>query len=88
MALGPGGTLSITYVAPTSGKTASVDIRRDRLLHAGHERIHLRAAHAAALLDTRNGTGLSGPFIFHIARTFQVTGRGGVPATPPQSPAT
>ncbi|HEX7543617.1 MAG TPA: PQQ-binding-like beta-propeller repeat protein [Candidatus Limnocylindrales bacterium] len=32
------------------------------------------------LLDTRNGTGLSGPFSSHAARTFQVTGRGGVPA--------
>ena len=31
------------------------------------------------LLDTRNGTGLSGPFSSHVARTFQVTG-GVVPA--------
>jgi hypothetical protein len=33
------------------------------------------------LLDTRNGTGLGGPFSSHVARAFQVTGRGGVPAT-------
>jgi hypothetical protein len=33
----------------------------------------------ARILDTRNGTGLSGPFSNHAARTFQVTGRGGVP---------
>jgi hypothetical protein len=33
------------------------------------------------LLDTRSGTGgLSGPFTNHSARTFQVTGNGGVPA--------
>jgi Stage II sporulation protein/Fibronectin type III domain len=33
------------------------------------------------ILDTRDGTGgLSGPFSSHVARTFQVTGRGGVPA--------
>ena len=32
------------------------------------------------LLDTRNGTGLSGPFSSHAARAFQVTERGGVPA--------
>ncbi|HEY5434245.1 MAG TPA: hypothetical protein VIK13_03360, partial [Candidatus Limnocylindrales bacterium] len=32
----------------------------------------------ARLLDTRSGTGLSGPFKSGTARTFQVTGRGGV----------
>ena len=34
----------------------------------------------ARLLDTRIGNGLSGRFNAGIARTFQVTGRGGVPA--------
>jgi len=33
----------------------------------------------ARLLDTRIGNGLAGPFVSHVARTFQVTGRGGVP---------
>jgi PKD repeat protein len=32
------------------------------------------------LLDTRVGNGLSGPFSANIPRTFQVAGRGGVPA--------
>ena len=32
------------------------------------------------LLDTRSGNGLSGVFSSHVARTFQVTTRGGVPA--------
>ena len=32
------------------------------------------------ILDTRNGTGLSGPFSSHAARTFLVAGHGGVPA--------
>ena len=33
------------------------------------------------ILDSRDGTGgLSGPFRSHVARTFQVTGHGGVPA--------
>jgi hypothetical protein len=32
------------------------------------------------LLDTRNGTGLSSAFSSHAARTFQVTGNGGVPS--------
>ena len=33
------------------------------------------------LLDTRSGTGLSGTFTSHVARTFAVAGRGGVPAS-------
>ena len=32
------------------------------------------------LLDTRSGNGLSGPFTNHAARTFGVSGRGGVPS--------
>jgi hypothetical protein len=32
------------------------------------------------ILDSRNGTGLSGAFSSHVARTFQVTGVGGVPS--------
>ena len=32
------------------------------------------------LLDTRFGNGLSKPFISSVARTFQVSGRGGVPS--------
>ena len=33
----------------------------------------------ARLLDTRTGNGLSGAFVSHVPRSFQVTGRGGVP---------
>ena len=33
----------------------------------------------ARILDTRDGTGLSGLFSSYVARTFQVTNRGGVP---------
>ena len=32
------------------------------------------------MLDTRTGNGLAGAFHANLARTFQVTGRGGVPA--------
>jgi hypothetical protein len=35
----------------------------------------------ARLLDTRFGNGLSGPYGASTPRTFQVSGRGGVPAT-------
>ncbi|HEX7430639.1 MAG TPA: hypothetical protein VF293_00470, partial [Candidatus Limnocylindrales bacterium] len=34
----------------------------------------------ARILDTRNGTGLSGAFSSHVARTFTVRGHGGVPS--------
>jgi len=34
----------------------------------------------ARILDSRSGTGLSGAFSSHVARTFGVTGKGGVPA--------
>ncbi len=34
----------------------------------------------ARILDTRDGTGLSGTFSSTVARTFAVTGQGGVPA--------
>ena len=34
----------------------------------------------ARILDTVSGTGLTGPLASHVARTFQVTGKGGVPA--------
>ena len=34
----------------------------------------------ARVLDTVAGTGLTGPLTSHVARTFQVTGQGGVPA--------
>jgi glucose/arabinose dehydrogenase len=39
-----------------------------------------RAVDPARILDTRAGNGLIGPFNANTARTFQVTGRGGVPA--------
>jgi alpha-tubulin suppressor-like RCC1 family protein len=38
------------------------------------------AVSPARLLDTRSANGLSGAFSANTARTFQVTGRGGVPA--------
>jgi hypothetical protein len=38
------------------------------------------ALNPSRVLDTRTGNGLSGVFTASVARTFQVTGRGGVPA--------
>jgi hypothetical protein len=74
VALG-GGSLSITYAAPTLGPTAHVifDV-------TGYFTHDLSGAKYVPLtprriLDTRDGTGgLSGPFGSHVARTFGVTG--------------
>jgi spore germination protein YaaH len=80
VALGPGGTLSITYVAPTSGKTASVIFDVTGYFTPDMSGSTFVPLTPSRILDTRSGNGLSGPFICHSARTFQVTGRGGVPA--------
>jgi hypothetical protein len=75
VALGTGGTLSITYGAPTMGPTAQVifDVTGyftpDTTGATYHGLIPFR------LVDTRDGTGgLAGPFHSHVARTFAVTG--------------
>jgi serine protease inhibitor ecotin len=81
VALGDEGTLSVTYVAPTSGSTTHVvfDV-------TGYFAPELTGAKyvplaPARILDSRDGTGgLSGPFSSHVARTFGITGHGGVPA--------
>jgi Carboxypeptidase regulatory-like domain len=80
VALGAGGSLSITYAAPTSGPTAHVifDV-------TGYFTPDMRGAGYVALtptrlLDTRSANGLSGAFGSHVARPFQVTGRVAVPA--------
>jgi hypothetical protein len=78
VALGAGGTLSITFVAPSNGPTAHgiFDV-------TGYFTPDTTGATYVPLtpnrvLDTRNGTGgLGGPFTNHAARTFTV---GGVPA--------
>ncbi len=81
VALGPAGTLSVTYAAGTLGPTAHVifDVSGYFAPGAvGGSTYHPLAP--ARILDSRDGTGLSGAFSSHVARTFQVTGRGGVPA--------
>jgi hypothetical protein len=80
VALGTGGTLSVTYVAPT-GATAHVIFDVTGFFTPDTSGSTYHAVSPIRLLDTRNGTGgLSGPFTNHAARTFQVTGGGGVPA--------
>jgi hypothetical protein len=81
VALGAGGRLSATYAVPTLGKTAQVifDVTGYFTPDASGATYHALAP--ARILDSRDGyaIGLSGAFSSHIARTFQVSGRGGVP---------
>jgi outer membrane protein assembly factor BamB len=82
VALGAGGTLSITFVAPTNGPTAQAIFDVTGYFTSDTSGATYHALIPARALDSRNGTGgLSGPFTNHAARTFQVTGGGsGVPA--------
>jgi hypothetical protein len=82
VALGAGGTLSITFVAPSNGPAAQAifDVTGYFIsLDASGATYHAIPPYRS--LDTRNGTGgLSGPFTNHAPRTFQVTGSGGIPS--------
>jgi subtilase family serine protease len=80
VALSPTGTLSITYVAPSNGPTAQAIFDVTGYFTPDTSGATYHATSPARVLDTRVGTGLSGPFGSHAARTFQVTGNGGVPA--------
>jgi spore germination protein YaaH len=83
VALGTGGTLSVTYAAPPAAPGATADVVFDV---TGYFTPDMTGATYHALpptriLDTRNGTGgLAGAFGSHVACAFQVTGAGGVPA--------
>jgi spore germination protein YaaH len=80
VALGPSGTLSVTYVAPTLGPTAQVIFDVTGYFVPDTSGATYAALAPARILDTRTGTGLSGPSTSNVARTFQVTGVGGVPS--------
>jgi hypothetical protein len=79
VALSPTGTLSATYVAVAGASTQVVfDVTGYFTPDATGATYH--ALTPARLLDTRSGLGLSGAFDVYVARTFAVTGVGGVPA--------
>jgi hypothetical protein len=80
VALGAGGTLSITFVAPASGPIAHVIFDVTGYFTPDSSGSTYLALNPARILDTRSGTGLAGPFSNHVARTFGVSGHGGVPA--------
>ena len=78
LALGAGGTLSATYIAASGSTDFIFDVTGYFVPNTtGATYVALTPAR---LLDTRVGNGLSGKFTANTPRTFQVTGRGGVPA--------
>jgi GH25 family lysozyme M1 (1,4-beta-N-acetylmuramidase) len=79
VALGGTGTLSATYAAPAGATTQLIfDVTGYFALDATGATYHPLVP--TRILDTRTGNGLSGTFSANTARTFQVTGRGGVPS--------
>ena len=78
--LGPGGKLGAVYVGP-AGKTAQVvfDVTGYFTPDALGDTYHLKDP--VRLLDSRDGNGLVGPLDTSTPRTFQVTGRSGIPAS-------
>ncbi len=79
VALGPGGSLSATV-----GYVGSADLIFDvtgYFVPDGSRRDLRARSTPSRLLDTRVGNGLAGPFVANTPRTFQVAGRGGVPAS-------
>ncbi len=80
VSLGATGTLSVTFVAPASGPTAHVLFDVTGYFTTDASGSTYNPLPPTRLLDTRNGTGLSGPFSSHVAQTLVVTG-GIVPAS-------
>jgi serine protease inhibitor ecotin len=80
VALGSTGTLSITFVAPSAGPIAHVIFDVTGYFVPDASGASYVPLFPSRILDTRSGTNLVGPFSSHAARTFGVTGRGGVPA--------
>ncbi len=80
VALGTGGTLSVTYVASAGVATAHVIFDVTGYFVPGTSGAKYVPLNPSRLLDSRSGNGLNGPFSSHGARSFAVANRGGVPA--------
>jgi hypothetical protein len=81
VALGTGGTLSVTYAAPVLGPTAQVILDVTGYFTPDASGARYVPLSPTRLLDTRYGSALIGPFVSHVARNWQVSGNGGIPAT-------
>ena len=79
VALGAGGTLSVTYVA-APGASAQVIFDVTGYFTPDSTGATYVALTQARILDSRDGTGLSDSFSSNVARTFGVAGHGGVPS--------
>ena len=80
VALGTGGVLGVTFVAPSPGNSAHVIFDVTGYFTADATGSSYVPLSPARILDTRYGIGgLSSPFVTHVARSFGVTGAGGVP---------
>jgi hypothetical protein len=78
LALGAGGTLSATYMAAGGSADFIFDVTGYFMPdQSGATYVPLTPAR---LLDSRYANGLSGKFTGFVPRTFQVSGRGGVPS--------
>ena len=81
VALSGTGSLSVTFVAPTSGPTAHVIFDVTGYFTPDTSGATYHALTPTRILDSRSGTGLTGAFVSHTARTFAVAGgTSGVPA--------
>jgi serine protease inhibitor ecotin len=81
VALGDGGTLSVTYFSGNISLSAQVVFDVTGYFVGNSSGARYVPLTPARILDSRYGTGLSGPFPSQAARTFQVTGQGGVPSS-------
>jgi hypothetical protein len=80
VALSSTGTLSATH-GPSSGATTDLVFDVTGYFVPDASGATFVPLPPARILDTRVGNGLAGPFTANTPRTFQVSGRGGVPAT-------
>jgi len=78
--LGAGGTLWAVYRSNPAGGTTQLVFDVTGYFTADATGTTYVSLVPARILDTRSNVGLTGPFASHVARTFQVTGQGGVPA--------
>jgi hypothetical protein len=79
VALGSGGTLSATYMAPP-GATTSLVFDVTGYFTADASGVEYHPMNASRLLDTRVGNGLSSPLSANAPSALQVAGRTVIPA--------
>jgi hypothetical protein len=80
VALGTGGTLSVTYAASTLGPTAQVIFDVTGFFTPDASGALFVPLTPTRILDSRDHTGGLGIFSSHVAQSFTVTGHGGVPS--------